>query len=169
MKRIIFSKKWFDLYEIFDKKSNSNFYGVKPPDYVTAVAFDRNGGVFLVIQERPVIEKTKSLETPGGQVDKGETPIKSIKRELVEELGLSFEKVNRVAILEPDVGRLMNKLHVFKAENPIFIRDPEVGIKVLTINPEDLIKYIYNGKLSNAYSIAAISIVLNLFKNEKNK
>ena len=164
MKRIIFSKKWFDLYEIFDKKSNSNFYGVKPPDYVTAVAFDRNGGIFLVIQERPVIEKTKSLETPGGQVDKGETPIKSIKRELVEELGLSFEKVNRVAILEPDVGRLMNKLHVFKAENPIFIRDPEVGIKVLTINPEDLIKYIYNGKLSNAYSIAAISIVLNLLK-----
>ena len=164
MKRIIFSKKWFDLYEIFDKKSNSNFYGVKPPDYVTAVAFDRNGGIFLVIQERPVIEKTKSLETPGGQVDKGETPIKSIKRELVEELGLSFEKVNRVAILEPDVGRLMNKLHVFKAENPIFIRDPEVGIKVLTINPEDLIKYIHNGKLSNAYSIAAISIVLNLLK-----
>ena len=164
MKRIIFSKKWFDLYEIFDKKSNSNFYGVKPPDYVTAVAFDRNGGIFLVIQERPVIEKTKSLETPGGQVDKGETPIKSIKRELLEELGLSFEKVNRVAILEPDVGRLMNKLHVFKAENPIFIRDPEVGIKVLTINPEDLIKYIYNGKLSNAYSIAAISIVLNLLK-----
>ncbi len=167
MKRIIFSKKWFDLYEIFDKKSNSNFYGIKPPDYVTAVAFDKNGEIFLVMQERPVIEKTKSLETPGGQVDKGETPIKSIKRELVEELGLSFENVNRVAILEPDVGRLMNKLHVFKAENPIFVSDPEIGIKVLTINPEDLIKYIYNGKLSNAYSIAAISIVLNLFKNEK--
>ena len=166
MKRIIFSKKWFDLYEIFDKKSNSNFYGIKPPDYVTAVAFDRNGEIFLVMQERPVIEKTKSLETPGGQVDKGETPIKSIKRELVEELGLSFENVNRVAILEPDVGRLMNNLHVFKAENPIFVRDPEVGIKVLTIDPEDLIGYIYNGKLSNAYSIAAISIVLNLFKNE---
>ena len=167
MKRIIFSKKWFDLYEIFDKKSNSNFYGIKPPDYVTAVAFDRNGEIFLVMQERPVIEKTKSLETPGGQVDKGETPIKSIKRELVEELGLSFENVNRVAILEPDVGRLMNKLHVFKAENPKFVSDPEIGIKVLTIDPEDLIEYIYNGKLSNAYSIAAISIVLNLFKNEK--
>ena len=60
----------------------------------------------------------------------------------------------------------MNNLHVFKAENPIFVRDPEVGIKVLTIDPEDLIGYIYNGKLSNAYSIAAISIVLNLFKNE---
>ncbi len=167
MKRIIFSKKWFDLYEIFDKKSKSNFYGIKPPDYVTAVAFDRTGGIFLVMQERPVIGKTNSLETPGGQVDKGETPIKSIKRELTEELGFSFKNVNRVAILEPDVGRLMNKLHVFKAENPIFVREPEVGIKVLTINPEDLIENIYNGELSNAYSIAAISIVLNLFKNEK--
>ena len=166
MKRIIFSKKWFDLYEIFDKKSNSNFYGLKPPDYVTAVAFDKNGGIFLVIQERPVIEKKTSLETPGGQVDKGETPIKSIKRELEEELGYSFENISRVAVLEPDVGRLMNKLHVFKAENPIFVKDPEVGIKVLTIDPEDLIEFIYNGELSNAYSIAAISIVLNLSKHE---
>ena len=166
MKRIIFSKKWFDLYEIFDKKSNSNFYGIKPPDYVTAVAFDKNGKILLVIQERPVIEKANSLETPGGQVDQGETPIKSIKRELEEELGLSFENVNRVAVLEPDVGRLMNKLHIFKAENPIFVKDPEVGIKVLIIDPEELFGLIYNGKLSNAYSIAAISIVLNLFKHE---
>ena len=169
MKRIIFSKKWFDLYEIFDKKSNSNFYGIKPPDYVTAVAFDKSGKLLLVIQERPVIEKTKSLETPGGQVDQGETPITSIKRELEEELGLSFKNISRVAVLEPDVGRLMNKLHVFKAENPIFVKDPEVGIKVLTIDPEDLIEFIYNGELSNAYSIAAISIVLNLSKHETTK
>ena len=49
-----------------------------------------------------------------------------------------------------------------KAENPIFVRDPEIGIKVLTVDPDDLIQYIYDGKLSNAYSIAAISIVLNL-------
>ena len=167
MKRIVFSKKWFDLYEIFDYKSNSNFYGIKPPDYVTAVAFDKDRKIFLVIQERPVIEKTHSLETPGGQVDKGETPIKSIKRELEEELGLSFENVNRVAVLEPDVGRLMNKLYIFKAENPKFIKDPEVGIKVITIDPEDLNGFILNGRLSNAYSIAAISIVLNLFKHEK--
>ena len=83
-----------------------------------------------------------------------------------EELGYSFENVKRVAILEPDVGRLMNKLHIFKAENPIFVKDPEVGIKVLRIDPEELVGLIYSGKLSNAYSIAAISIVLNLFKHE---
>ena len=160
MKRIVFSKKWFDLYEIFDKKSNSNFYGVKPPDYVTAVAFDRNGGIFLVIQERPVIEKTKSLETPGGQVDKGETPIKSINRELEEELGYSFENVKRVAILEPDVGRLMNKLHIFKAENPEKIRDPEKGIKIIKIKPKDVFNLIDKKELTNAYSISALSIVL---------
>ena len=39
----------------------------------------------------------------------------------------------------------MNKLHIFKAENPSKLRDPEVGITVLRINRKDLIDFIYNG------------------------
>ena len=30
---------------------------------------------------------------------------------------MSFEIVENICVLEPDVGRLMNKLYVFKAEN----------------------------------------------------
>ena len=85
-KKIVFKKKWFNLFEIKDEITNSNFYGIKPLDYVTAVAFDNDGMILLVIQRRPVIDKNNSLETPGGQVDKGDTPLQSIKKELREEL-----------------------------------------------------------------------------------
>ena len=162
-KKIIFSKKWFDLYEIKDEITKSDFYGIKPQDYVTAVAFDNDGMIILVTQRRPVIEKINSLETPGGQVDKGETPLESIKKELKEELGMIFKIVENVCVLEPDVGRLMNNLYVFKAENPRKIGDPEKGIKIIKIQPENVFSLINKKELTNAYSIAALSIVLRSF------
>ncbi len=163
-KKIVFRKKWFDLFEIKDEITNSNFYGIKPPDYVTAVAFNNDGMILLVMQRRPVIDKNNSLETPGGTVDKGDTPLESIKKELLEELGMSFKNVNNICILEPDVGRLMNKLYVFKAENPEQIRDPEKGIKIIKIKPKDVFNLIDKKELTNAYSISALSIVLRSIK-----
>ena len=163
-KKIVFSKKWIDLFEIKDEITKSNFYGIKPQDYVTAVAFDNDGMILLVIQRRPVIDKNNSLETPGGQVDEGETPLESIKKELNEELGMSFKSVENVCVLEPDVGRLMNNLYVFKAENPEKIGDPEKGIKIVKIQPENVFTLINKKELTNAYSIAALSIVLRNLK-----
>lgn len=159
-KKIVFKKKWFDLFEIKDEITNSNFYGIKPLDYVTAVAFDNDDMILLVMQRRPVIDKNNSLETPGGTVDKGDTPLKSIKKELLEELGMSFKKVKNICVLEPDVGRLMNKLYIFKAENPEQIRGPEQGIKIVKIKPKDVFNLIDKKELTNAYSISALSIVL---------
>ena len=119
--------------------------------------------ILLVIQRRPVIDKDNSLETPGGQVDKGDTPLQSIKKELREELGMSFEIVENICVLEPDVGRLMNKLYVFKAEKPRKIGDSEKGIKIVRIKPEEVFNLINEKELTNAYSIAALSIVLGRF------
>ena len=124
--------------------------------------------ILLIIQRRPVIDKNNSLETPGGQVDKGETPLESIKKELREELGMSFEIVENICVLEPDVGRLMNKLYVFKAEKPKKIGDPEKGIKIMRIKPEKVFNLINEKELTNAYSIAALSIVLRRFQWRKN-
>ena len=162
-KKIVFSKKWFDLFEITDEITKLDFYGIKPQDYVTAVAFDDDGMILLIIQRRPVIDKNNSLETPGGQVDKGETPLESINKELREELGMSFEIVENICVLEPDVGRLMNKLYVFKAEKPRKIGDSEKGIKIVRIKPEEVFNLINEKELTNAYSIAALSIVLGRF------
>ena len=162
-KKIVFSKQWFDLFEIKDEITKSDFYGIKPPDYVTAVAFDNDGMILLINQRRPVIDKNNSLETPGGQVDKGETPIESIRKELREELGMLFKSIENVSVLEPDVGRLMNKLYVFKAEKPKKIGESEKGIKIVRIQPEKVFTLINEKELTNAYSIAALSIVLRRF------
>lgn len=166
MNKVIFSTNWFDLFEIKNKFNDEKYYGLKPPDYVTAVAFDHEGQINLIYQNRPVIGKIKSLETPGGQVDEGDNPLNAIKKELIEETGLLYKNIEKVAVLEPDVGRLMNKLHIFKADNPKAVNQPEEGITLLKVLPENIINLIKEKKLTNAYSIAALSIVLNFFKNE---
>ena len=70
MSKIIFNTNWFEMHEIVNEKSkNEIFHGIKPPDYVTCVAFDENNRIILISQYRPIIGRN-SLETPGGQVDK---------------------------------------------------------------------------------------------------
>ena len=83
--------------------------------------------------------------------------------ELREELGMLFKSVENVCVLEPDVGRLMNKLYVFKAEKPKKVGDSENGIKIVRIQPEKVFTLINDKELTNAYSIAALSIVLRRF------
>ncbi|MFA6304157.1 MAG: NUDIX hydrolase [Patescibacteria group bacterium] len=53
---------------------------------VCVLAVTKNKQVILVKQFRPGPEKTL-LELPGGAVDKNETPVQAIKRELLEETG----------------------------------------------------------------------------------
>ena len=161
MNQIIYKNQWFDLYEIDNRLSpGEKFYGLKPPDYVTTVAFDSQEKIFMVSQYRPVIGEF-SLETPGGQIDEGQTPEQAIKQELIEELGYSFNNIERVAILHPDVGRLMNKLYIFKASDPKPKSiEPEKGIEVASYSYNSLARLIASGQLKSAYSITALSLVL---------
>ena len=87
----MFSKKWFDLFEITDEITKSHFYGIKPQDYVTAVAFDDDGMILLIIQEDQLLTKIIVLKLLEDKLTKGDS-LESIK-ELREELGMSFEIV----------------------------------------------------------------------------
>jgi len=154
----VYSTPWFDLIAIASKKEPDNiFYGLKPLDYVTAVAFHSKTSIYLVKQFRPVINKY-CLETPGGHVEANQTPAESIDIELREELGIKFDNLTPIATLDPDVGRLMNKLHVFKAETPSIIGDPEPGIKKIIVDIKDIPALIAQHSFETAYSIAAISL-----------
>ncbi len=163
MNKEVFRTKWFSIKEIRNKKCpNELYYGVKPPDYVTAIAYDSNDRIILVEQYRPILNKY-CLETPGGQVDNGFTVEDSIKKELIEEIGYTFDEVNQIAVLDPDVGRLMNKLYVYEARKPIN-RETQIeeGINVKRYTSDEIINLIRNSQISNAFSIAALSLSLKI-------
>jgi ADP-ribose pyrophosphatase len=73
-----------------------------------------------------------SLEIPSGHVDPGQTPEQAARAELLEETGHEANKLEFLANVSPDTGRLSNRLWCFFAGNVVPTRDPahqvEAGI-----------------------------------------
>src|SRR4030042_422321 len=57
--------------------------------YVVGFLFDGNGNVALIEKNRPAWQKGR-LNGVGGQIEKGETPLKAMVREFQEEAGVEL-------------------------------------------------------------------------------
>ena len=67
-----------------------------------------------------------------GWIDKGEKPINSAVRELLEETGYrSLSVPKKLLILYPDPGRLSKNIVCYYADQIIKIGKPEKGIKII--------------------------------------
>lgn len=100
-------------------EENQTFCTFELSDFVACLAITPEGKIPIVGQYRPAVEAW-TWELPSGHVEKGETPEQAAARELLEETGLVAEKLTRLPIGYPDVGRLSNTCH------PFFIRTNHV-------------------------------------------
>ena len=106
----------FDVYqwqqEMFDG-SFETFEGLKRHDTVVVIPVFENN---LIINEeiQPLMDKFNSF--PCGRVDEGETPLKTAKRELLEETGYSSDEWIEYTTMKPD-RKIEWTVHVFIAKN----------------------------------------------------
>lgn len=162
-KEIVFSTPWFKIESKTVSQHESPFYALTLLDYVTIIALTIDSEILLVKQFRPIIEE-ETLELPSGHVEKAETPECAAKRELLEETGYEVGKIELLGVLNPDVGRLENKLWCFftsdvKKRNDVTV---EESITLLKCKQQDLFGFINNGQFKNALNISAILLsVLN--------
>ncbi len=84
------------------------------PDWVTVVALRTDGKVVLVRQLR-YGTNAPSLETPGGIVDAGESPLRAARRELHEETGHRARRWRSLGWVFPNPSLQSNRLHMFLA------------------------------------------------------
>lgn len=156
--KTVFSTKWFD---VFEKKSGGkfkkSFYGLRLLDYVSIVSITKNNEILLVKQYRPLIEKF-TLELPSGHVEKGAKPEQAAKNELFEETGYVAKNLELLGILNPDVGRLTNKMWGFLATD-IFKDNtwvPEKGIEVVKCPINDISVLVKNNQFNHALNLAIL-------------
>ncbi|HWF08452.1 MAG TPA: NUDIX hydrolase [Bryobacteraceae bacterium] len=78
------------------------------------MAVDAKKRVMLVRQYRMPANQYL-WELPAGKIDKGETPIQTAKRELIEETGLRAKKWKKLVAFFPSPGYIEEKMTIFLA------------------------------------------------------
>jgi len=165
-KKLIKNLKIFDLFQYTAKspyklsgKYTYNFYVINSVDWVNILPITSDNEVVFVEQYRPGTNSI-TLELPGGMIDKGETPLKSAKRELEEETGYITSKWKKLGSVHPNPAILNNNCYTFLASGVQRISDPMNGgseytkVKLVPLNKVE--QYIINKKITH-------SLVINAF------
>ena len=90
------------------------YFVVELPITVCALAITTQHQAVIIKQYRHPIQQIL-YEIPGGFIDKGETPMQAIARELVEETGYAFETIHQVGTIAANPGVLESITHLFLA------------------------------------------------------
>ncbi|TAF44873.1 MAG: NUDIX hydrolase [Sphingobacteriales bacterium] len=101
----IVKKPWatlrVDNCELPDGRIANEYYVLEYPNWANAVAITESGEMIMVRQYRHSGGIT-SLEIPGGVIENGEEPVKAIERELLEETGYAFDKLELISTVYPN-------------------------------------------------------------------
>ncbi|MFN4313646.1 MAG: NUDIX hydrolase [Chitinophagaceae bacterium] len=115
----LFSDLWFkvrrDRCETPDGKIVEPYYVYEFPTWVTAVAITKDGQVIMERQYRHALGEV-CLEIPGGCVDDTDANLEvAIRRELKEETGYEFEKLEYLGKISANPSTNNNLMHMFLA------------------------------------------------------
>lgn len=135
------------------------YHAIATQDYVSVLALTADGRVPVVKQFRPAVDRW-TTEFPGGMRDDDEAPEICAIRELAEETGLKITKVEPLAVLLPDSGRLSNRMWTYFARDAVPIEGwvPEPGIEVVTVSVDELFAQAREGLFDHAPHLAMLGI-----------
>lgn len=96
--------------------SEHDFFAIDSSDWVNIVPITPDGCVVMVRQYRHGSREI-TLETPGGLIDPGETPVEAAARELLEETGYAAGEWVPLGGVNPNPALFRNRLHGFLARD----------------------------------------------------
>ena len=139
-----------------------SFYRIDSEDWVNIVPITSDGDFVLVKQYRHGLEDF-TVETPGGLVDPGETPIEAAGRELLEETGYRAAEIIPLGGVNPNPAIFGNTLHGFlgrDVERVAEIRNESTEeTHVEVVSPAELRRLISVGAVNHALVIAVLYLL----------
>lgn len=142
---------------------NDYFLGVFP-NIVLVVAVTKDGKIPMVRQYKHGAGEIL-LEVPAGYVDKGETPLRAAKRELLEETGYAAKKWKQLGFFYSNPTKEKgNGIYIFFAEHAKRVRNPKGDdtetIQVFLLTKKEALKKILNNRIKVAGSAIALLLAL---------
>ena len=135
-------------------------------DWINIVALTSDEKSVMVRQYRFGIGAC-TLETPGGMVDDGETPLEAAQRELLEETGHRSDDWSYLGAVEPNPAFHPHLCHHFLARNVRRVADLALGpgeaIEIEICDLDQLRTAIEDGSLRHSLALSALSRVYPLW------
>ena len=143
-------------------------------DVVFALCFSPEEKKFYLIKQfRPfyfVRNKTLKYEIVGGLVDKGESLITALKREIKEEIGVKTKKILKLTTYCPVPGYSDEIVHVYYAEvekinlKTLYNRNENEEIKIFKLSLDELKKINESKSIQNVLTKISIYEYFKKFK-----
>ena len=183
IKKLLLSNSFFKFWK-YQFLIRSNNKKIKPykifreilnvGDVVFALCFSPEEKKFYLIKQfRPfyfVRDKTLKYEIVGGLVDKGESLINALKREIKEEIGVNTKKIIKLTTYCPVPGYSDEIVHVYYAEvekiklKTLYNRNENEEIKIFKLSLAELKKINESKSIQNVLTKISIYEYFNKFK-----
>ena len=139
-----------------------SFYRIDSADWVNIVPITPGGDIVLVKQYRHGLDDF-TVETPGGMVDRGETPMEAAGRELLEETGYRAAEIVPLGGVNPNPALFGNTLHAFlgrDVERVAEVRNESTEeTHVEVVSPAELRRLVFEGAVNHALVIAVLYLL----------
>ncbi len=156
-----------DVCEMPDGKIIPEYFVVELPASACALAITEDNKVVMVKQYRYPIGETL-LEIPGGFIDKGEGPAAAIARELQEETGYVFSRVEYVGKVAANPGVLDSYTYLFLATGGKKVSaqslDPNEDIEVILLPVEEVKAMLKNNEFAQALHVCCMMYAFERLK-----
>lgn len=166
--KYLFTDNWLtlrvDKCERPDGKVIEPYYVYEFPDWVTAVALTKENKIVVVKQYRHALGKT-ILEIPGGCVDSTDVDYEAAcARELLEETGYEFEKIEFLCNTSANPSTNNNLMHVYLATGGVKVKEQQLDeaedIEVLLYSIDEVKQLIRENKFIQSMHVTALMYAL---------
>lgn len=157
----IYKSKWINLHEdrIIHPSGKSGIFGiVELVPVVFILPINSKQEVFLVREYSYAIEEY-TIKVAGGDLEKNETPLKTAKRELREELGITAKSWNNLGLVHPYTKTIKSPNYLFLAKDikeGVVHADDYEKINKIKMPLSKAVQMVYNGKITHSASCVLI-------------
>lgn len=172
-RKTIIERPWLtahcDEVELPDGRVNHEYYVLHYPTFVNVIAIKPNGKMIIERQFRYALGK-ECPEIPAGVVEKGETPLEGIQRELMEETGHGGGQWEELMVMSPNSSTVDNLCHSFLARN-VDLRgtqklDATECLTFTELSQEEVFRMLVRGEFMQAMMMAPLWKYFALYRRD---